>query len=96
MQSYNVKYSIFISSIRNNPHYNYYYESHARSTNTNENTKSYYSSGGAGMKKFPNYVIIAMCTGVALIGILLQVFVIRSVLTANYNIIGDVDELYII
>lgn len=73
-----LKFIFCLSSVRNNPQYSYYYESHARTANTNENTSSFY--GISRMKKLPNYVIIAMCTGVALIGVLLQVFVIRYVL----------------
>ncbi|KAJ8720325.1 hypothetical protein PYW07_012368 [Mythimna separata] len=57
-------------NLRNHPQYNFYYETQApRSSNVNEN---------ANAKKIPNYVIIVMCTGVALLGIILQVFVIRN------------------
>lgn len=71
-------------NIRRNPQYSYYYESHARTSNrtTNENTNNNFY-GVAGIKKLPNYVIIAMCTGVALIGVFLQVFVIRNLYIAQ-------------
>ncbi|KAJ8719731.1 hypothetical protein PYW08_011906 [Mythimna loreyi] len=58
-------------NLRNHPQYSYYYETQAppRSAHRNES---------APVKKIPNYVIIVMCTGVALLGIILQVFVIRN------------------
>nr|XP_021201445.2 dnaJ-like protein 60 isoform X2 [Helicoverpa armigera] len=68
-------------NLRNNPHYSYYYESQTRSSNANDSKNATY--GSTGIKKLPNYVIIAMCTGVALIGILLQVFVIRNLYVAQ-------------
>ncbi|CAH0625588.1 unnamed protein product [Chrysodeixis includens] len=70
-------------NLRNNPQYSYYYETHTRTAETNENTNSFY--GVSKMKKLPNYVIIAMCTGVALIGVLLQVFVIRNLYVTQKN-----------
>lgn len=57
-------------NLRNHPQYSYYYETQApRKSSMNESSPA---------KKVPNYVIIVMCTGVALIGIILQVFVIRN------------------
>ncbi|CAH0686291.1 unnamed protein product [Spodoptera exigua] len=64
-----------------NPQYSYYYESYARSSSRNDNSNNFY--GVSGVKKLPNYVIIAMCTGVALVGIFLQVFVIRNLYVAQ-------------
>ncbi|XP_022827023.1 dnaJ-like protein 60 [Spodoptera litura] len=64
-------------NVRKNPQYSSYYETYARTSSRNENTNNNYY-GVSGVKKLPNYVIIAMCTGVALIGVFLQVFVIRN------------------
>lgn len=68
-------------NLRKNPQYSYYYASEAKAGATQGSTNSFY--GTAGVKKLPNYVIIAFCTGVALLGILLQVFVIRNMYLAQ-------------
>ncbi|XP_059062955.1 uncharacterized protein LOC131855670 isoform X2 [Achroia grisella] len=60
-------------NLRNNPKYSYYYE-HQKTSNTNEQAKPQ----GVTVKKLPNYIIIMMCFGVALIGVILQVYVIRE------------------
>ncbi|KAM3960243.1 dnaJ (Hsp40) homolog 13 isoform 2-T2 [Aphomia sociella] len=65
-------------NLRNNPKYSYYYE-HQSTTNTNASAKS----SGTPIKKLPNYVIIMMCCGVALIGCLLQICVIREMYTVG-------------
>ncbi|XP_075977129.1 uncharacterized protein LOC142977239 [Anticarsia gemmatalis] len=67
-------------NLRKNAQYSYYYASQAK-TNANENTNTDF--GTSGMRRFPNYVIIAVCAGVAFVGVLIQVFVIRNLYVAQ-------------
>ncbi|CAH2041302.1 unnamed protein product, partial [Iphiclides podalirius] len=59
-------------NLRNNPQYGFYQE--AKSSGTTSN--AYY--GVKGVKKLPNIAIIMICFGVAFVGVLLQIIVIRS------------------
>lgn len=67
-------------SLRKNPQYSYYYASQTQ-TNTNNARSSFYNqTSSRTSRKFPNYVIIGCCTGIALIGVILQVYVIRWII----------------
>ncbi|XP_063828609.1 dnaJ-like protein 60 isoform X1 [Ostrinia nubilalis] len=54
----------------------YYYENPTQKTQSTTDQKAYY--GMSGVKKVPNYVIILMCCGLALVGVFVQVFVISE------------------
>lgn len=57
-------------NLRKKPQYNNsFYGSEYNQANT---------YGTTGIRRIPNYIIIAICTGIALIGVFLQVFVIRG------------------
>lgn len=63
-------------NLRNNPAYQYQYQN--TQTNTTQQPrkeKSYY--GVSGVKKMPNYMIIMICCGFALVGLVVQMYVIR-------------------
>ncbi|KAG6442452.1 dnaJ-like protein 60 [Manduca sexta] len=62
-------------NFRKNPQYSYY-DSTGQSQSAKANAKSYY--GVDGIKKLPNYYIILICFGVAFIGVVLQIYVIRN------------------
>lgn len=58
------------------PQYNYYYENMSQQkTHSTTEDKAYY--GASGMKKVPNYVIILLCCGLAVVGCFVQMFVVR-------------------
>ncbi|CAG4951008.1 unnamed protein product [Parnassius apollo] len=59
-------------NLRNNPQYGFYQEN--RSTGYKSN--SYY--GVKGVNKLPNTTIIMLCFGIAIVGVILQVVVIRN------------------
>ncbi|XP_034832542.1 dnaJ-like protein 60 [Maniola hyperantus] len=60
-------------NLRNNPNYGFYTHTQTKSGNTN---RDYY--GIKGVKKLPNIAIIMIAFGIAFIGVLLQVVVIRQ------------------
>ncbi|XP_063364854.1 dnaJ-like protein 60 isoform X2 [Cydia amplana] len=64
-------------NLRNNPAYHYHYQYQNTQTNTQRprNQKSYY--GVSGVKKMPNYMIIMICCGFGLVGLVIQMYVIR-------------------
>ncbi|CAH0727136.1 unnamed protein product, partial [Brenthis ino] len=61
-------------NLRKNPQYGYY-NANTKSTN-NTNSDSYY--GVKGVHKIPNITLVMICFGVAIIGVILQVVVIRK------------------
>ncbi|KAL0829273.1 hypothetical protein ABMA28_004089 [Loxostege sticticalis] len=63
-------------NIRRPQQHNYYYEYTPPKSHSTTEQKAYY--GMSGVKKVPNYVIILMCCGLAVVGCFLQVFVIRE------------------
>ncbi|XP_063625419.1 dnaJ-like protein 60 isoform X2 [Cydia splendana] len=64
-------------NLRNNPSYQYQYQYQNTQTNRQQprKEKSYY--GVSGVKKMPNYMIIMICCGFGLIGLVIQMYVIR-------------------
>ncbi|CAK1543199.1 unnamed protein product [Leptosia nina] len=65
-------------NLRRNPAYNFYDPPKAKST---ENKSDYY--GVKGVKKLPNVTIIFLCFSVALVGVILQMIVIRETYLIN-------------
>ncbi|RVE51338.1 hypothetical protein evm_004018 [Chilo suppressalis] len=59
-----------------NNQYTYQYQSHSQNTQSTSQSESFY--GIKGIKKVPNYIIILMCCGIAMVGCFLQMFVIRE------------------
>ncbi|KAJ2951552.1 hypothetical protein O0L34_g13701 [Tuta absoluta] len=58
-------------------YHNYYYEAQQkRQQNARQAGTPYY--GGAGVMKIPKYVLVLLCFGIAAVGTVLQIFVIRE------------------
>ncbi|CAG9788352.1 unnamed protein product [Diatraea saccharalis] len=59
-----------------NTQYSYQYQTHSQNSQNTSQSNSFY--GVKGLKKVPNYVIILLCCSLAMVGCLLQMFVIRE------------------
>ncbi|XP_063384958.1 dnaJ-like protein 60 isoform X2 [Cydia fagiglandana] len=62
-------------NLRNNPSYQYQYQNTQTNRQQARKEKSYY--GVSGVKKMPNYMIIMICCGFGLVGLVIQMYVIR-------------------
>ncbi|XP_063538240.1 dnaJ-like protein 60 isoform X3 [Cydia strobilella] len=63
-------------NLRNNPAYQYQYQKTQTNTQQPRQERSYY--GVSGVKKMPNYMIIMICLGFGLVGLVIQMYVIRQ------------------
>ncbi|XP_073946324.1 dnaJ-like protein 60 isoform X2 [Choristoneura fumiferana] len=80
-------------NLRKNPQYSYYYETNTQNAQEPQakKNKSYY--GVSGVKKMPNYMIILMCFGFALVGIMIQMVVIRQSFIVHRNTVNERSKL---
>ncbi|CAB3247141.1 unnamed protein product [Arctia plantaginis] len=71
-------------NLRKNPQYSYYYASQTQTNTANNARSSFYNrTASTTSTKLPNYVVIGFCTGVAFIGVILQIYVIRNMYMAQ-------------